>query len=106
MFRSLFRIPLIAAALVLGTSTILLAEEPAPAKPYPLDTCLVSGAKLGSMGEPPVIVHEGQEIKFCCSHCIEPFKKDPAKYLAKMEEAQKKAPATQPAEKESHGEHH
>ena len=57
------------------------------AKPYPLDTCLVSGEKIGSMGEPIVINHEGQEIKFCCDSCIPKFKKDPAKYLSKLEHA-------------------
>ena len=37
----------------------------APAKPYPLDTCLVCGMKFGSMGEPYVFVYKGQEIKVC-----------------------------------------
>lgn len=54
------------------------------AKPYPLDTCLVSGEKLGSMGKPPEIVHEGQQIKFCCKSCIPDFEKDPGKYLSKL----------------------
>jgi YHS domain-containing protein len=52
--------------------------------PYPLKTCLVSGEDLGSMGDPYVIVHEGQEIKFCCDSCEPKFKKDPAKYLAML----------------------
>jgi YHS domain-containing protein len=59
-------------------------EETATAKPYPLDVCLVSGEKLGSMGEPVSMVHEGQEIKFCCDSCPPKFKKDPAKYLGKL----------------------
>lgn len=65
-------------------------EEAAPtasttdAKPYPLDVCIVSGEKLGSMGEAISMVHEGQEIKFCCDHCVPDFKKDPAKYLTKL----------------------
>jgi len=54
------------------------------AKPYPLDVCIVAGEKLGSMGKPHVIVHEGQEIKFCCSGCEPDFKKEPAKFLAKL----------------------
>src|SRR5580658_2376822 len=33
------------------------------AKPYPFDTCLVDGMKLGSMGDPYVFVYQGQEIK-------------------------------------------
>ena len=51
-------------------------------KPYPLETCLVSGEELGSMGDPIVIIHEGQEIKFCCDSCQPKFEKEPAKYLA------------------------
>lgn len=54
-------------------------------KPYPLDTCLVSGEKIGSMGDPIIIHHEGREIKFCCDSCVPKFKKDPAKYLAKLD---------------------
>lgn len=67
-------------------NTVTSAAETS-AKPYPLDTCLVSGEKLGSMGEPVVINHEGQEIKFCCDACVPKFKKDPAKYLSELEHA-------------------
>ena len=49
--------------------------------PYPLNTCPVSGDKLGEMGEPYVFVYQGQEIKFCCSSCKKDFLKDPQKYL-------------------------
>ena len=51
---------------------------------YPLETCVVSGEKLGSMGEPFVITHDGTEVRFCCDSCVPKFKKDPAKYLAKL----------------------
>lgn len=61
------------------------------AKPYPLKTCIVSGEKLGEMGKPVVYVHEGREIKFCCKDCIKDFKKDPAKYVKKLDEADAKA---------------
>lgn len=54
------------------------------AKPYPKDTCLVSGNKLGSMGDPVTRVHQGQEVKFCCKPCVAKFEKNPAKYLAKL----------------------
>lgn len=62
------------------------AKEKADVVPYPLDTCLVTGEKLGSMGTPISQVFEGQEIKFCCSGCPEKFKADPKKYLKKLEE--------------------
>jgi hypothetical protein len=59
-------------------------------KPYPLKTCIVSDEKLGEMGDPFVFTHEGQEIKLCCKPCQKDFKKDPAKYLKKLETDKKK----------------
>ena len=58
------------------------------AKPYKLDKCIVSDEKLGEMGKPFVFTHEGQEIKLCCKSCQKDFKKDPAKYLKKLKEAE------------------
>ena len=60
-------------------------------KPYPLTTCVVSGEKLGEMGKPVVYEYKDREIKFCCKDCIKDFKKDPAKYVKKLEEAEAKA---------------
>lgn len=51
---------------------------------YPLSTCVVSGEKLGSMGEPYVFEYEGKKVKLCCDGCEDDFKKEPAKYLAKI----------------------
>jgi len=73
------------------TSAQLLATaETAPA--YPLDTCVVSGEKLGSMGKPFDYTHkeEGKPdrlVRFCCKMCIGDFKKNPAKYLKLIDEA-------------------
>lgn len=59
-------------------------------KPYPLETCVVSGESFGgSMGEPYVFVHQGREIKLCCKSCLKEFEKQPAKFLAKVDEAAK-----------------
>jgi YHS domain-containing protein len=60
------------------------AKPDAKAKPYPLDTCIVSGEKLGEMGDPVVFTYEGQEIKLCCKDCRKKFDKEPAKYLKKL----------------------
>jgi YHS domain-containing protein len=61
------------------------------AKPYPLETCLVSGEKLGGdMGEAYVLAYQGREIKLCCKSCRKDFDKDPAKFVAKWDEAAKK----------------
>lgn len=56
-------------------------------KAYPLDVCVVSGEKLGSMGEPHVITHDGTEVQFCCDNCVPKFTADPAPYMAKIKEA-------------------
>lgn len=58
-------------------------------KPYKLDTCLVSDEKLGEMGDPFVFVHKGQEVKLCCKSCQKDFKKATAKYMKKLEKAEK-----------------
>lgn len=55
--------------------------------PWPLDTCVVSGEKLGSMGDPIIKLHAGREVRFCCAGCIDAFEKDPEKYLSKADEA-------------------
>jgi len=67
----------------------LTQAEEQKAKPYPLKVCIVTGEKLGSMGEPSAFVYEGQEIKLCCSHCKPRFDKDPEKHLKKLEEGEK-----------------
>ena len=67
------------------------AAEKEKAKPYPLEKCIVSDEKLGEMGKPYVFTHEGREVKLCCKSCLKDFQKDPAKYVKKIEEAEKKA---------------
>ena len=51
---------------------------------YPIDTCVVSGELLGSMGEPVVLEHNGTTVKLCCDGCVEEFESDPDKYVAKL----------------------
>jgi YHS domain-containing protein len=59
-------------------------------KPYPLKTCVVSDEKLGEMGEAYTFDYQGREVKLCCKSCLKDFKKNPAKYVKKMEEAEAK----------------
>lgn len=59
---------------------------------YPLDTCVVSGAELGSMGDPVVINHNGREVRFCCPACVAKFNAEPEKYLKRLDEAAAKRP--------------
>ncbi len=78
------------------------APEPAPAADeanviqqqlpaYPLQTCVVSGEKLGGMGEAVNYVYKGRLVRFCCKGCVKDFEKDPAKYLKILDEAAAKA---------------
>jgi hypothetical protein len=61
------------------------AEQLAAAKPYPLDTCLVAGEKLGEMGDPMVLLVGNQQVKLCCDHCLPELKKNTAELLAKLQ---------------------
>jgi hypothetical protein len=69
-------------------AAVVATEVASPVTAYPLEVCLVSGEELGSMGEPTVLVHEGQEVKFCCDSCEPKFKADPEKYLSKLRAAE------------------
>ncbi|MGC3960331.1 MAG: hypothetical protein QM813_21115 [Verrucomicrobiota bacterium] len=87
-----FKLSLLAVALALVTlaaNTVRAEDKKDAAKPYPLEKCIVSDEKLGEMGKPYVFTHEGQEIKLCCKSCLKDFKKDPAKYLKKLDGAGK-----------------
>ena len=58
-----------------------------PSADYPLKVCVVSGEKLGSMGNPHVIKHEGTEVQFCCKSCVKDFNTEPKKFITKIESA-------------------
>jgi hypothetical protein len=78
-----------------GTNSVAAAAKPVP---YPLNTCIISGDKLGGdMGEPVVFVYTNnganQEIKFCCPMCKPTFVGDPDKYMKIIKEAEAKAQA-------------
>ncbi|MFT5467765.1 MAG: hypothetical protein ACI8UO_002872 [Verrucomicrobiales bacterium] len=53
-------------------------------KPYPKDTCLVTGNDLNSMGGPVVRVYDGQQVKFCCKPCVKKFEASKEKYLSQL----------------------
>ena len=87
---------LLAALVAISTLTAPLAgvaeQKPdARIKPYTLKTCVVSGEKLDAMDKPYVITNGTREIKFCCKDCVKDFKKDPAKYIKKIEQAEAKS---------------
>lgn len=56
---------------------------------YSLDFCVVSGNDLNDYDTdmiPFTYEYEGIQIVFCCKPCLPKFKKDPAKYMAIIEE--------------------
>jgi len=83
-----------ALALAVSLTTILavdkVAKSDSNSNSYPLTTCVISGEKLGGdMGDPYVFKQDGREVRLCCKSCLKDFKKDPAKYLKKLDEAKK-----------------
>jgi hypothetical protein len=76
------------------------ADAKKNSKEYPLKTCVVSDEKLGGdMGDPYVFTYKdknnpndpGREVRLCCKSCLKDFNKEPAKYLKKIDDAEKKA---------------
>lgn len=75
----------ISKLLIMASLVMLFAScTSTSVKPYTSQDCIVSDNELGSMGDPISMVHEGQEVKFCCKPCIKKFKKNPEKYLKKL----------------------
>jgi Cu(I)/Ag(I) efflux system membrane fusion protein len=65
----------------------LAPEAPVAAKAQTIaeqKICPVTGAKLGSMGDPILVEVEGRKIWTCCSACPPKLKAQPARYLARL----------------------
>jgi YHS domain-containing protein len=60
----------------------LIAEQ---RKTYPLTTCLVSGQPIEGAGVDQL--YGTRLTRFCCEKCPAAFAKEPAKYLAKLDQA-------------------
>jgi nitrous oxide reductase accessory protein NosL len=92
MKNAKYLIALALAVLLIATATTLRAADATTStpKPYPLDTCLVCGMKLGEMGPPLTFVYKGQEIKVCDKSEKADFEKSPDKFLKTLAEAQAK----------------
>jgi YHS domain-containing protein len=94
--------PATLAPMLAPVATSAAAASDYSGDPFPLDTCPVSGEKLGK--DAVTVVLEGMkdtklngtQVKFCCPKCVEGFKADPAKYTGKMNEAIVKAAGEYP----------
>lgn len=81
----------VATLLAMAAMTATAEDQKAPPKPDKMTTCPVSGDKLGEMGKPYVFVYKGHEVKLCCPDCKKDFDKNPAKYMKKIDAADKAA---------------
>lgn len=61
-------------------------DAPWKGEPYTLTTCAASGRDINVKGTPQTAFFEGRELKFCCGGCAAFVEKDPAKFLAKVDE--------------------
>ena len=64
------------------------AETPAPPVEVGNKICPVSGEKVGDsdMGEVVKFEYEGKVYNLCCPMCAKDFKKDPEKFIKKVED--------------------
>ncbi|MEW6388187.1 MAG: YHS domain-containing protein [Thermodesulfobacteriota bacterium] len=78
------KIKLLALSLTLAMIAVGLVLAPVMAAPTkPQTTCPVLG---GPINKDVYMDYKGQRIYFCCKGCDAEFKKDPEKYLKKMQE--------------------
>lgn len=68
-------------------ATLDKAAADAQRADYPLDTCIVAGSKLGSMGEPAEMVVAGRLMRLCCAGCESTVNSDPAKFITTIDAA-------------------
>jgi YHS domain-containing protein len=93
---------MIGAFLVAGNAAVLAEESAQPAKAssevvQPVNVgnkiCPVSGDKINEETK-ATYEYQGKIYNFCCPMCIDEFKKDPEKYIKKIEEEKQKEAAT------------
>jgi len=66
-------------SLAIVACIVAVAKEEEPKRigdPYTLNTCPVSGEKLGSMGDSPVLLIDGREIRLCCAGCEKKYREN------------------------------
>lgn len=73
-----------------GAPVSLAPVKMEPSANYPLDTCVVTGEKLGSMGDRIAYKVGDTEVQLCCKMCVGKLTADPAKYVAMVQAAAKK----------------
>lgn len=73
----------VSLALMMGCTLVFGADGAKDKKkPKPQITCPIMGGKINKNLSAE---HKGKRVFFCCQGCIERFKKDPDKYIKKLE---------------------
>jgi len=98
-----FSAGVILITLFLCSGSIFAAPEAAPVQAGN-KFCPVSGDKVGK----DFVVHEGKRYGLCCAMCAKEFKKNPKKFIAKMEAQEKSGKPASPGMMMKHAgdEHH
>lgn len=83
------------AAVMFGASAAFADEHKDHGKSgvpatYPLKTCVVSEDPLREHGKVVKMTYEGTDVYLCCKDCIKDFKKEPAKYVKMVKDAEAK----------------
>lgn len=97
---------LLLSAIVMSAGANAAEGDAKTIKPYTLDTCAISGEKLGDMGDAVVKEYNGQQVKFCCKGCVKKFEKDIDGNLKKVNEEMAKAAADKTKAKPAEHDHH
>ena len=71
------------AKLIAKIDAAVIAEQ---TKIYPFDKCVVSDEPLDANGKPKDVVYGTRLARFCCGGCAKAFKKNPDKFMAKVDE--------------------
>ncbi len=79
--KKIVAVVMVLAVGLLFSGYVLAADNPGKGNPQTL--CPVLGGKIDRS---VYTDYQGKRIYFCCSGCIEDFKKNPDKYMKQMEE--------------------
>lgn len=113
MFKKIFLV-LSAGVLLFGLSQLTFAQSEKAEAVTQVTTkeavnvgnkiCPVSGEKIDEKMK-AIYEYEGKIYNFCCAACVEEFKKDPQKYIKKVEEELKAATPEHKTSRTLHKEH-
>ena len=76
--------PFLAKLAAMMAPAAIATNPPEAVTPDQQATCPVTGAKLGSMGDPIAVEVDGRKVWTCCAACPPKLRAEPARYLARL----------------------